>query len=157
MVLFQQSQNVPANTCGDFSECILSRILQKGDVVYFVTDKYNNNSIKGYERKRRQETGSMRYTIERRDQKKPKQWTKYLKDPENKTELVKFLHEDWSHQTRFYDKLHGKVLYVNVDDSIYKVSCVDNKVTIWNYVYAFFNIIDLINSNFDVLKILFIR
>jgi len=123
MVLLQQTQNIPLDTFGDFSEFILSRIVKDAEIIYFVTDRYITGSIKTYERMRRKESGSIRYKIERRDQKRTKQWAKYLKDSNNKTDLVNFLFDDWSDPFRFASKLRGKTLFVNVEQHFYKLSC----------------------------------
>lgn len=73
----------------------------KKKIVYFATDQYKDGSIKTYERQRRKSTtGLLRMKVERREQKCPKQWSKFLAVEENKTELVKFLNNDWSHPTR---------------------------------------------------------
>ena len=45
--------------------------------------------------------GTKRVWIEERKQKRPKQWKKYLRNDQNKSELVKLLLEDWSHPTRY--------------------------------------------------------
>ena len=57
MVLLQQLENIQLTTFGDVSEFLLKRILQiPSSRVYFVTDQYKNDSIKGYERSRREAT-----------------------------------------------------------------------------------------------------
>ena len=38
----------------------------------------------------------MQVSIEKREQQRPKQWKKYLKNDQNKSDIVKFLLEDWS-------------------------------------------------------------
>ena len=42
----------------------------------------------------------MPFRIEKRGQRRPKQWKKYLRNDQNKSKNVKFLLEDWSHPTR---------------------------------------------------------
>lgn len=130
MVLLQQLQNASLETFGDLSECVLRRILKDTAVAYFVTDRYLPGSIKSFERSRRSESGSVRYKIERRDQKRTKQWSKYLKNPENKTDLINFLSKDWSDRSRFAELLKGKTLYVNVTDRFLKLTCPSLEVTI---------------------------
>ena len=96
MVLLQQLAAINLPTFGDVSHYLLRRIM-KHKLVYFVTDQYHTGSIKSFERDRRQNaTGSLRIKVERRDQKRPKQWAKFLRNDENKNEIVQFLLKDWS-------------------------------------------------------------
>ena len=55
MVIIRQMDVTKMSTFGDFSKCILERVLKMGNrhCIYFVTDQYKPNSIKGYERCRR--------------------------------------------------------------------------------------------------------
>ena len=127
MVLLQQLEKVKLETFGDISEFLLKRILNTA-IVYFVTDQYKATSIKALERKRRGvSTGSIRYRIERRDQRRPKQWAKYLRDPLNKGELTEFLLADWSSQ-RFKHLVSGHVLFVNVHSKFWKISSNNEEV-----------------------------
>lgn len=96
--------------------------------MYFVTDQYIVNSIKSYERSRRGMSGSIRVKIDRREQKRPKQWNKYLKNAANKLDLVRFIFEDWSHPTRFFGLISTKTVFVNVESKFYKLSTVDDEV-----------------------------
>ena len=132
MVVLQQASNIPLETFGDLSEYIFSRIIKDVNVVYFVTDRYMAGSIKSYERGIRKEKGSIRYRIERRDQKRTKQWKKYMKDSDNKIDLVQFLFQDWSDPSRFSSKLAGKTLYFNIEDRFHKLTCVNGEV---NFTY----------------------
>ena len=127
MVLLQQLEKEPLRTFGDVSRFILKRILV-ANTVYFVTDQYKPNSIKSLERKKRGSAESIRYTILRRDTVKPSQWSKYLRDGENKTELVAFLLKDWSENEECLKILSNHVLFVNSNDSFYKLTCQDNVV-----------------------------
>lgn len=143
MVLLQQTQRVPLETFGDLSEYLITRIL----TVYFVTDRYLPDFIKSYERTRRGVTSSLRYKIERRDQKRTRQWAKYLKDSGNETELTHSLLRDWSHRSRFANLLSGKVLFVNVDDYFIKLTCPENEV------FLIFSIDSFWFINFDYEKL----
>ena len=117
MVVLQQLPVVNLSTFGDIAEHILRRMMKRR-VAYFVTDQYRNGSIKSYERERRKkEIGSLLIRVERRDQKLPKQWAKFLRDPQNKSELVEFLYKDWSDSTGYAEYFDdGSILYVNVGD-----------------------------------------
>ena len=123
MVLLQQLTSALLQTFADVSGFLLRRIMKK-KIVYFVTDQYKEGSIKTYERQRRKSTtGSLRMKIERREQKCPKQWSKFLAVEENKTELVKFLHNDWSHPTRYLQYFEpGQALFINVEDDFFKIA-----------------------------------
>lgn len=129
MVLLQQMTAVNLTTFGDVAEYILRRIL-KQTVVYFVTDQYNDGSIKSYERERRKkEIGSLLIRVERREQKVPKQWAKFLRDPQNKKELIEFLYKDWSHTSRYVKYFDNKtILYVNVNSDFYKIWLENGKI-----------------------------
>ena len=59
-----------------------------GQSIYFVTDQYKKNSIKGYERSRRALSDVMKYKIERREQNLSKHFKKFFGGGENKEELV---------------------------------------------------------------------
>ena len=122
MVLLQQLASVPLATFGDVAEFILIKIMQHQNV-YFVTDQYTPGSIKTYERERRKESGSIRISIERRDQLRPKQWSKFLKDGENKKNLIKFLFHEWSSNHEKYVKyLKSRSLFVNHGEQFHKLT-----------------------------------
>ena len=122
MVLLQQLASVPLATFGDVAEFILIKIMQHQNV-YFVTDQYTPGSIKTYERERRKESGSIRISIERRDQLRPKQWSKFLKDGENKKDLIKFLFHEWSSNHEKYVKyLESRSLFVNHGEQFHKLT-----------------------------------
>ena len=92
-------QQLPSalETFGALSEYVLKRTTANDSPhVFFVTDQYWKQSIKSCERNRRANTGSIRITAIRCDQKLPKQIKKYLCVGENKEELVDFLLNDWS-------------------------------------------------------------
>ena len=122
MVILQQTDASSLATFGDLAESILDRVLRwsKFEHVYFVTDQYRKNSIKGYERRRCGEAlGKLRIKVERRDQKLPTQFRKFLRHDENKTEIVRFLLEEWLHSTRYLTLLAGQSLFVNVEDNYF--------------------------------------
>ena len=96
MVIIRQMDVSRMSTFGNFSKYILERVLKMGtgQSIYFVTDQYKQNSIKGYERSRRALSGMMKYMIERREQNLPKHFKRFLGGGKNKEELVKFLCKD---------------------------------------------------------------
>ena len=96
-------------TFGDLSECVLKRITANDSShIFFVTDQYWKHSIKSCERNRRANTGSIRVTAIRCDQKLPKQMKKYLSVGENKEELVEFLLQDWSSNHTHISKIRNR-------------------------------------------------
>ena len=87
--------------------------MKSSSTVYFVADQYVVGSIKSFERAcRATQSGTVRVYIDRRDQFRPKQWSKYLRDADSKEELVAFLLRDWQ-SSWFFLLLARKTLYVN--------------------------------------------
>ena len=70
-------------------------------VIYFVTDQYNEDSLKSIERKRRKAAGSIRMQLTRRDQKRPKEFKKFFSGGAYKVALVKSLLKDLLVPERF--------------------------------------------------------
>ena len=140
MVLIRQLKTASLQTFADVSKSLLDQIIVN-TTVYFVTDQYRAGSIKSFERARRAEEGSIRIRITRRETPLPKQWTKYLKDGSNKTELVEFLLTDWSHKTRHAKEIKGKTLFVNAGSSFYKLTCADNEVNYFGFGFELFVLI----------------
>ena len=61
MVIIQQLGSLCLATFGEISEYVLKRITSHSSkVIYFVTDQYYDDSLKGCERKRRASAGSIR-------------------------------------------------------------------------------------------------
>ena len=131
MVLLQQMTKIQLPTFGSLSDYLKKRITRTSSVVYFVTDQYLEGSVNSFEREKRMSTGNLRFRIERREQSRTKQWAKYLRNPDNETELVSFLLNDWAH-SRNADLLMGKTLYVNSGSCFYKLFCRRNEVHITN-------------------------
>jgi hypothetical protein len=107
MVLLQQLTSVSLSTFGKISDYLLKRITSSpANIIYLVADQYNDDSIKGSERQRRA-PAVIRIQITRREQKRPKQFKKYLGDGRNKVDLVKFLLMDWSDPKCFKEIISG--------------------------------------------------
>ena len=69
--------------------------MKSSSTVYFVTDQYVVGLINSFERAcRATQSGTIRIRIDRRDQFQSKQRSKYLRDADNKEELVAFLLRD---------------------------------------------------------------
>lgn len=121
MVLLQQLTSVSLSTFGEVSEYLLKRITSSpAKIIYFVTDQYKDDSIKGSEPQRRA-SSVIRIQISRREQKRPKQFKKYLGHGCNKVDLVKFLLLDWSDLTRFKQIISGRVIFVTIESDCHRI------------------------------------
>ncbi|CAB4001853.1 Hypothetical predicted protein [Paramuricea clavata] len=130
MVIIQQLGSLCLATFGEISEYVLKRITSHSSkVIYFVTDQYYDDSLKGCERKRRASAGSIRIQLTRRDQKPPKQFKKYLSDGCNKVDLVKFFLADWSDPDRFKTMIANRIILVTVASVAYRLQVTSDKVT----------------------------
>ena len=133
MVLIQQIDTKDLSTFGDVSASLLDKIA-KSNVVYFVTDQYQDGTIKSFERDRRQaEIQSIRMKVERKSQKCPKQWKKFLRDAKNKIQLLNFLIKDWTTNDEFLEKLSGRTIFFNVESKFYKLTCDGTEVSIFPF------------------------
>ena len=111
------------------SEYVLKRITSHpGKITYFVTDQYQDDSLKRYERQQRAASGSIRIQLSRRDQKRLKQFKKYLNDGINKVDLVKFFLKDWSDPKCFETIISERVIFVTVESECYQLRVTDSKV-----------------------------
>ena len=116
MVLLQKLP--PAlNTFSEVSNYLSKKILHNcSRVAFFVTNFYLEDSVKSMERDRRLASRSLRIEIMRRDQAVLKQFSKLLRNSENKLELLEFLLKDWSTNESHCDQLDGKELYFTIRD-----------------------------------------
>ena len=122
MVLLQKLPQVQT-TFGEISDSLLKKIVKSTSrVTFFTTDNYLQNSIKSMERDRRSGHGAIKLKVMSKDQVAPKQWKKFLRDSENKINLVKFLVSDWSTSERHAPVLEGKDLYVTIKDQGYCIT-----------------------------------
>jgi len=111
------------------SEYVLKRItFHLGKITYLVTDQYQDDSLKVYERQRRPASGSIGIQLSRRDQKRPKHFKKYLNDGVNKVDLVKFFFKDWSDLERFKIIISERVIFVTVESECYQLRVKESKV-----------------------------
>ena len=117
--------------------------MAKSSTVYFVTDQYREGSIKSFEREKRGATGIIRMKVERRTQACPRQWKKFLGDAKNKTELIRFLLNDWKTYPEFIHYLSGRTLFFNVESKFYKLSCNGEEVVIFIIITIIIIIISL--------------
>ena len=112
-------------TFGDIASHILSKALHEAsdshriDIVF---DVYKEHSIKTVERQLRRATpgSSVQYkNIKAKQQ--VVQWSKFLSDTDNKTNLIQFLTKEWK-QDHHVKRLLGTVLYVTCEEACYKIS-----------------------------------
>ena len=126
MVLLQKLPPT-LSTFADISNYLLKKIMNGSSrVAFFVTDHYLPNSVKSSERSRRANIGSLRITVTRGEQRIPKQFTKFLRNADNKIELIKFLVHDWSSNRKNQPILENKVHYVTYTDKAYSISSTNN-------------------------------
>ena len=124
---YPDAGNVPENLLKIFygvrSDYLLKKILYGcSRVACFVTDFYLKDSVKSMERDRRSASGSLHVKVMRRDQAVPKQFSKFLKNAENKLDLLDFLVKDWSTNEFHFERLDGKELYFTIRDQAVCVS-----------------------------------
>ena len=129
MVIIQQLPSLSLETFGEMSEYVLKRITSHAArIVYFVTDQYHDQSLKGSERQRRAAAGCIRVQLTRREQKRPKQFKKFLCYGVNKIDLVKFFLNDWSDPERFKSTIGDTLIFFTLESRCYQLRVVDNKV-----------------------------
>ena len=117
-------------TFGDVSDYILKKLLKCAcRVSFFVTDHYLPHSIKSIERERRSEIGLLRVVPSRRDQHKPKQFDKFLREASNQIDLIKFLVHDWSTNNIHVSSLENKELYVTCEQRAYCITASRDRVS----------------------------
>ena len=122
MVLLQQLDGIQLDTFGEMSQHVLERVLKNNaEVIYFVTDQYKVDSVKGLERAKRASSGTIHVNIGRPDQKRPQQFKKFLGNPRNKLELVQFLLNDWSHPTRYLEKLRNRQIFATLEERCFSI------------------------------------
>ena len=96
-------------TFGAVSDYLFSKVISGTSTTnFFVYDYYRDDSIKSLERIGRSKIGTIRVQALRRDQKKPVQFKKFLQNSQNKTNIIKFIANDWSLNKQNLKKLNGK-------------------------------------------------
>ena len=114
MALLQKLPKV-LKTFGDISDYILKKVLRgPARADFFVTDYYLEDSIKSMERDSRSTYGTIRIKVVRQEQAIPKQWKKFLRNSENKLDLIDFLLYDWSTNSKHSQLLDGKEFYMTI-------------------------------------------
>ena len=126
------SQKLPAtlSTFEDISDFLINKIV-KGScrVCFFVADYYLPNSIRSLERKSWPMTDLLWMKVSIRDHKRLQQFDKFSRFSENKTDLVRFLINDWSTNNLPAKLLENKELYVTVQETAFCISSKSNKLS----------------------------
>ena len=113
MILLQKFPK-HCSTSGEISDYILMKILSTMQkIVFFVTDRYLESSTKTLKRKE-SFSGAIRNKVKRREQKRPNQFVKFLRNPGIKMSLVKFLLNDWKKKQA--NSFQGKQIYAKCDN-----------------------------------------
>ena len=113
MILLQKFPK-HCSTSGEISDYILMKILSTMQkIVFFVTDRYLESSTKALKRKE-SFSGAIRNKVKRREQKRPNQFAKFLRNPGIKMSLVKFLLNDWKKKQA--NSFQGKQIYAKCDN-----------------------------------------
>ena len=94
MVLLQKVSK-HCYTFGEITDYFLMKMLSTTQKIVFVTEKNLESLTKALERKGRSVSATIRYKVKRREEKRPNQYAKFLRNPGNRMSLVKFLLNDW--------------------------------------------------------------
>ena len=81
------------------------------------------------ERDSRSAYGTTRMKVIRRQQVIPKQWERFLRNSENKLDLIDFLWHDWWTNLKHSHQLDGKELYMTIRDEAHCISSVHGLIT----------------------------
>ena len=73
--------------------------------------------------------GTTRMKVIRRQQVIPKQWERFLRNSENKLDLIDFLWHDWWTNLKHSHQLDGKELYMTIRDEVHCISSVHGLIT----------------------------
>ncbi|XP_078353848.1 uncharacterized protein LOC144638526 [Oculina patagonica] len=110
-------------TFGELSEALFVSALRAGSESYrvdVVFDVYKDESIKNAERVNRgSDSGLLFGKIVAGH--KVKQWRRLLSSSKSKTNLIKFLAQDWQKQA-LRSKLHDKVMYITCENTCFKLT-----------------------------------
>lgn len=110
-------------TFAEVADTLMSIVLNEGtnseriDVVF---DVYRENSIKNAEREKRgSESGHEFRSI--MSAHKIRQWRKFLLSPTNKSQLIRFISEEWQKE-RYKEKLAGKTIFVTTEEKCFEIT-----------------------------------
>ncbi|KXJ15853.1 hypothetical protein AC249_AIPGENE21951 [Exaiptasia diaphana] len=110
-------------TFSEVADTLMSVALNEGieserfDVVF---DFYRENPIKGAEREKRGSESGHEFRNIKSDH-KIRQWRKFLLSPTNKSQLIKFISEEWQRE-RFTDRIASKTIFVTTEEKCFEIS-----------------------------------
>ena len=122
--LFHSLSQIP-ETFGEVAQKIFNS-LPKVKRVHFLTDNYKDVSIKSAERLRRGD--SHQYTIAGPSMTTPKVWKQFLKNEDNKKQLIQFLLTEWQKDT-YANLLHNREIFFASEYSCVILTSPDGQVT----------------------------
>ena len=122
--LFHTLSQIP-ETFGEVAHKIFTS-LPKVEKLHFLTDNYNDVSIKSIERMRRGD--SYQHTIAGPSMTTPKIWKEFLKNEDNKKELIQFIFTEWQKDT-YANLLHNREIFFASDNLCYILTSLDGNVT----------------------------
>ena len=132
--LFHSLTQIP-DTIGEVAEHIFN-CLPKVKRVHFVTDNYDDVSIKSTERLRRGE--SQEVSLAGPSMKTPKDWKEFLRNEENKKQLIRFILTEWE-KDQYSQKLYNREIYFGCDNMCFLLSNSDGQSTDSMPVNCLFN------------------
>jgi hypothetical protein len=122
--LFYSLKEIPG-TFGQICDKIFHMMPYHVDVV-FSTDMYVKNSVKTMERQRR--GNGEQLLIQGENTRRPKDWTSFLANEENKKQLIKLLYKEWSKNTNAQHLKGRKVIFI-CDGNAHCLTSVDGTTT----------------------------
>ena len=133
--LLQSCVNLP-ETFGELAFQIF-KCLPKSPEIHFVTDYYNSNSIKSFERNRRGESGC--YSLGGPKTRLPREnWKSFLLNAANKVQLINLMLSEWqSDQYACY--LTGRKVYFVAGEKCTVIESLDGNVTLASPVQELFS------------------
>ena len=125
MALLQSLTRIPDRFI-DLAELILGTAVKQAEDatrIDIVADQYPAISIKNAEREKRGSAGQLVVQIASGQQMCPRQWKKFLSSGSNKTNLMKFLAEEWATNHQMTTKMIGhRLLVVTHGETCTKIS-----------------------------------
>ena len=120
MALIRGYTSIPT-TFGKLSIQILRHLVSlltqyKSCRLYFVADEQHTLSIKSFERKSRSKasTDPIRVNVQRPNQPIPSDWSRFMSNSGNKTDLIRFLARHWSEDQAALQLKPGHTIFVTV-------------------------------------------
>lgn len=113
------------DTFEELADSVFNMLPKRGRVD-FVTDTYDPDSIKSFERKRR--CSSTKFLISGPKTRTPKDWKTFLANSENKTSLIRLIFEQWK-SDKYAEVLRDRNIYYVIGEKCDHLTC-RNGVTV---------------------------